>query len=150
VTHYLPRLTCKNPDCSQPILLPLSIPRRTSEHRPAWPTIAWKRNFLCLSCKHAHPYTAQDVQWKTGETKATEDAPKMDVASIEVQCAPNNCLALLRVFVVMRADRAKIEIIRELMGEWTFSGVQCSAGHQVKRTPGGSAHKLTPHDLTWI
>ena len=74
----------------------------------------------------------------------------MDVVSIEVQCDPNNCLAPVRLFAVVKADRAKIEIIRELMSEWVFSGVQCSNGHQVKRTPGGSAHKLIPHDLSWI
>src|SRR6266852_3113553 len=130
-----PALVCKNPNCSQPMLLPPARRHGTSQDQVSWPRDGGPRNFLCPVCKHVYEYSPQDVrQLKFDETDRGRDRKRHSVACIEFSCGAGDCAAQVRIRTLVAFDVDPAAEAHLLLVLSTFHEIPCGGGHLLSGT----------------
>jgi hypothetical protein len=109
----------------------------------------WRKNFLCLACRHAYTYRVEDVRWESQEKQEGWEHEKA-VVYFSFLCGQHNCPARIKLFIVVdNDDIANGGVSQQLAGVWELSGVLCRNNH-LARCDGSENPGRLHLDPSWL
>jgi hypothetical protein len=124
-----PALLCQN--CALPIPLPPATHPDMFQGQGSWPKGVEKRNFLCTICRHVYEYSAAEVQLVLAPRDLRKKDTPYNVVSILLPCGERGCASLLRIRIVVAADKDPRERVLETLPAAQAHAIHCDGKEHI-------------------
>ena len=134
-------LTVDCDGCGKPIRLPNTKPPEKALRQLALASVELPRNVLCPNCNRVFAYPIERFDLRKFEKPFQPEHHEDPVCvCIYTKCADNNCIALVRVTLVVNvSDDIRLSVL-DIMQSAAFATAACKQGHpQPAKPPKGAS-----------
>src|SRR5690349_11384565 len=99
MSHWIPVLSCKNPNClgGKTIFLPYPNPPEITASQPDWPKADWHIFLVCPWCGLGYEYTKHDVRWGGDGTRTP--LQNNSLQRIQLKCGGKGCTSPVELYI---------------------------------------------------